>query len=197
MTRPTVNDTGHDLSERKVAVLATNGFEESELLQPLSALKKAGAHALVVSLPNTPNSIKGWADGNWGEDVPVDGTVGPLTADDFDALVLPGGVINPDLLRADAHAVDFVRSFFEQGKPVAAICHGPWMVVEAGAADGRTMTSYPSIRTDVQNAGAEWVDRSVVVDQGLVTSRSPADLEDFIDKMLEEIGEGVHAGQHA
>lgn len=197
MFDPNDNDTGYDLSERKVALLATNGFEESELLEPLSALKKAGAHALVVSLANTPDSITGWTDGNWGEDVPVDGTVSQLSSEDFDALVLPGGVINPDLLRVDAEAVDFVRGFFEDGKPVAAICHGPWMVIEAGAADGRTMTSYPSIRTDLKNAGAEWVDESVVVDQGLVTSRSPADMADFIDKMLEEIGEGVHAGQHA
>lgn len=186
-----------DLSDRTVAVLATDGFEQSELLSPVEALRKRGAEVKIISLPDTDQTIRSWKDGDWGDRVNVDGTVRNHTSKDFDALVLPGGVINPDKLRADQEAVKFVRSFFEDGKPVAAICHGPWLVVEAGAAEGRRMTSYHSIRTDVENAGAEWVDESVVVDQGLVTSRSPADLDDFNYKLIEEVNEGIHAGQHA
>lgn len=186
-----------DLSDRTVAILATHGFEQSELESPRDALEDAGAEVKIVSLPDSDASIRGWSDGDWGDTVEVDGTVRNHTSDDFDALVLPGGVMNPDTLRADEAAVGFVRDFFADGKPVAAICHGPWLIVEAGAADNRRMTSYGSIRTDVVNAGGNWVDQSVVVDQGLVTSRSPADLDDFNYKLLEEINEGVHAGQHA
>ncbi len=192
-----LSDQNADLSDRRVAILATDGFEQSELTSPLEALRNAGADVKIISLPDTDTSIRGWKDGNWGDEVDVDGTVRNHTSDDFDALVLPGGVINPDLLRRNDEAVGFVRSFFEDGKPVAAICHGPWLVVEAGAAEGRRMTSFNSIRTDLENAGADWVDESVVVDQGLVTSRNPDDLEDFNYKLLEEIAEGVHAGQHA
>lgn len=191
------DDKEYDLSGKKVACLATDGFEQSELLDPVDALKNAGADVTIVSLPDTSGSIRGWDGGDWGETVSVDATVDDVSVDDFDALLLPGGVINPDKLRVNEEAVEFVRSFFQDGKPVAAICHGPWMIVEAGAAKGRKMTSYPSIRTDLQNAGANWVDESVVVDQGLVTSRSPDDMSDFIDKLLEEVQEGVHAGQHA
>lgn len=188
----------HDLSKRKVALLATNGFEQSELSSPLEALRAAGAQVSIVSIPKSSDTIRGWADGDWSkETVKVDGTVPEMKADDFDALVLPGGVINPDQLRVNEDAVSFVRDFFAAGKPVAAICHGPWMIVEAGAAKGRRMTSYPSIRTDVENAGATWIDEAVVTDQGLVTSRSPKDLDDFNRKMVEEIAEGEHAGQHA
>lgn len=186
-----------DLSGRSVAILATHGFEESELFEPLEALREAGAETTVVSLGDTSEKIKGWANGDWGESIEVDATVEDCSPNDFDSLVLPGGVMNPDRLRTDADAVSFVRSFFEEGKPVAAICHGPWMIAEAEAARGRRMTSYPSIRTDIENAGADWVDREVVVDQGLVTSRSPEDMEAFIAKVLEETAEGVHAGQHA
>lgn len=186
-----------DLSDRSVAILATDGFEESELTEPLDALKDAGASVRVVSIPETPETIRGWSDGDWSGTVSVDQTVEVADVDDFDSLVLPGGVMNPDTLRMHGAAVDFVNDFFEAGKPVAAICHGPWMIVEADAARGRTMTSYPSIRTDVKNAGAHWVNESVVVDQGLVTSRSPKDMDDFVRKVLEETYEGVHEGQHA
>jgi len=186
-----------DLSDRTVAILATHGFEQSELESPRDALAEAGADVRIVSLPETDEHIRGWADGNWGDDVSVDGSLDDYEVEDFDALVLPGGVMNPDRLRADEDAVSFVRGFFEEGKPVAAICHGPWLIVEAGAADNRRLTSYPSIKTDLTNAGGNWVDESVVVDQGLVTSRSPEDLDDFNYKLLEEINEGVHAGQHA
>lgn len=183
----------HDLSEKRIALLATDGFETSELLQPLEALRSAGAHVDIVS--PSGGTIRGWSDGAWSDRVSVDRTVAEADAHDYDGLLIPGGVMNPDSLRMDDDAVSFVRDFFADGKPVAAICHGPWLIVEAGAADGRTMTSYPSIRTDLENAGAEWVDEQVVVDQGLVTSRSPADLPAFVDKMLEEFHEGVHTGQ--
>lgn len=186
-----------DISSRSIAILATNGFEESELFEPLEALREAGADAKIVSLSDTPGSIRSWAGDDWGKTIDVDQTVDQTSSRSFDALLLPGGVMNPDRLRLDEDAVSFVREFFAEGKPVAAICHGPWLVVEADAAKGRRMTSYPSIRTDLENAGAQWIDDEVVVDQGLVTSRSPEDMDAFIEKMLEEIDEGVHAGQHA
>ncbi len=187
-----------DLANCKVAILATNGFEESELMSPLAALKAAGATISVVSIEKSAGTIRGWSDGDWsGKSVTVDGTVPNMKADSFDALMLPGGVMNPDTLRTNKDAVSFVREFFSAGKPVAAICHGPWLVVEAGAANGRRMTSYPSIRTDVTNAGATWVDESVVTDRGLVTSRSPKDLEDFNAKMIEEFAGATRARQHA
>ena len=137
-------------------------------------------------------AIKGWKDGNWGDAEQVDRTVADAKAEDYDALLLPGGVMNPDKLRMDTDAVAFVRAFFDQHKPVAAICHGPWLLAEAGVLRGRKLTSYPSIRTDLTNAGAEWVDEEVVVDNGLITSRSPKDLPAFNAKMVEEIAEGVH-----
>jgi protease I len=188
----------NSLAGKKVAILATDGFEESELVSPLEALKNAGANVSIVSIEDSADSIRGWSDGTWSEKTTkVHGTVPTMKAADFDALMLPGGVMNPDKLRTSIDAVSFVRDFFSAGKPVAAICHAPWLFIEAGAAKGRRMTSYPSIRTDVTNAGATWVDKSVVTDQGLVTSRSPEDLKDFNAKMLEEIAEGVYAGQHA
>lgn len=183
----------YDLNDRRIAILATDGFESSELLQPLEALRAAGAGTDIVA--PAAETIRGWSGGVWADRVAVDVAVEEADPDHYDGLLLPGGVLSPDALRLDEDAVDLVRDFFAQGKPVAAICHGPWMIVEAGAADGRTMTSWPSIRTDLENAGAEWVDEEVVVDQGLVTSRSPADLPAFVDKMLEEFEEGVHAGQ--
>jgi len=190
--------SAHSLAGKKVAILVTDGFEESELVSPLEALKNAGANVSIVSIQDSANSIRGWTNGTWSEKtIKVDGTVPTMKAENFDALMLPGGVMNPDKLRTNTDAVSFVRDFFSAGKPVAAICHAPWLIIEAGAAKGRRMTSYPSIRTDVTNAGATWVDKSVVTDQGLVTSRSPEDLKDFNAKMLEEIAEGVHAGQHA
>ena len=191
-----MKSANYDLSDRSVAILATDGFEESELMQPLDALEEANAQVKIISVSSTRDRIRGWAKGNWGDDIAVDGVVSDVSVDEFDALILPGGVMNPDSLRMDAEAVAFVRGFFSSGKPVAAICHGPWLIIEADAAKGREMTSYASIRTDLVNAGSRWVDEEVVVDEGLVTSRSPADLDAFIDKMLEEIGEGVHIGQH-
>ena len=183
------------LSGKKIAILATNGFEQSELLEPKKALEEAGAQTHVVSLGS--GSIKGWKDKNWGDSVDVDVTLAEASADDYDGLVLPGGQMNPDILRADEKAVAFVRDFFTQHKPVGAICHGPWLLVEAGVVDGRTVTSYKSIQTDMKNAGANWVDQEVVVDQGLVTSRQPEDLPAFNAKLIEEFAEGKHKGQIA
>jgi protease I len=178
------------LSGKNVAVLATNGFEQSELEKPVEALKQAGATVHVVS-PES-GTIKGWKGTDWGNDVKVDKILGEVTADEYDALVLPGGVLNPDQLRVNKDAVDFVNSFVEDRKPIGAICHGPWTLVETNALKGRTVTSYPSIRTDLINAGATWVDEEVHVDNGLVTSRTPKDLPAFCQKLVEEIGEGVH-----
>ena len=186
----------YDLSKKRVAILATDGFEQSELFEPLEALRGAGAAVDIVSPEEkSGGQIRGWNHGEWGESIDVDRPVTEADTEAYDALVLPGGVLNPDSLRKDQESVDFVRRFFAQHKPVAAICHGPWMVVEAGAAQGRRMTSYASIKTDLQNAGAAWVDEEVVVDNGLVTSRSPADLDAFIRKLLEEIHEGAHVAQ--
>ena len=178
------------LSNKKVAVLATDGFEQSELEQPVAALKDAGAEVHIVSLKS--GAIKGWKEGNWGDEVKVDKTVADAQAGEYDGLVLPGGVMNPDKLRADEKAVAFVNSFFEDKKPIAAICHGPWTLIETGKLKGRTVTSYPSLKTDLKNAGAEWEDKEVVVDMGLVTSRNPNDLPAFCKKMVEEIAEGKH-----
>lgn len=176
---------------KRVAILATNGFEQAELLEPKRALEDAGATTTVVSLEG--GEIKGWNQKNWGESVPVDKTVDECSADDFDALMLPGGVMNPDKLRMDQRAVEFVRGFFEQGKPVGAICHGPWLLVEADVVQNRRMTSWPSLKTDLRNAGANWEDSECVVDDGLVTSRKPGDIPAFNSKLIEEIGEGKHA----
>jgi len=184
-----------NISGKRVAILATDGVERSELVEPRAALDAAGAKTTVVS-PKS-GSIKSWADGNWSDDIPVDLLLEQARADDFDSLMLPGGVRSPDRLRTDKRAVDFVRSFFEAGKPVAAICHAPWMLVEAGVVRGRTVTSWPSLQTDIRNAGGDWVDREVVVDEGLVTSRKPQDIPAFNRKMIEEFAEGVHVGQRA
>ncbi len=183
------------LDGRRVAVLVDNGFEQVEMTSPMEALREAGAEPIVVSPQR--ERVKGWKHTEWGDTFDVDVHLDSARADDFDALVLPGGQMNPDNLRLNRTAVDFVRAFFEAGKPVAAICHGPWLLVEADVARGRRVTSWPSIRTDLRNAGADWVDEPVVVDSGLVTSRKPDDLPQFNRKMVEEIAEGVHAGQHA
>ncbi|HTE44882.1 MAG TPA: type 1 glutamine amidotransferase domain-containing protein [Gemmatimonadaceae bacterium] len=178
---------------KRVAILATDGVERVELIDPRKALDAAGATTTVVSPKN--GSIKGWEHDHWGDDISVDLPLAQARADNFDALMLPGGVMNPDHLRQDKSAVEFVRSFFEAGKPVAAICHGPWMLVEAGVVQGKTLTSWPSLKTDIRNAGGDWVDREVVTDEGLVTSRKPDDLPAFNRKMIEEFGEGIHEGQ--
>jgi len=180
-----------NLNGKRVAILATDGYEESELLEPKRALDEAGAQTEIVSLQ--AGEIKGWKHTDWGGSIAVDATVQEADCADYDALVLPGGVMNPDKLRTVPEAVGFVRGFAEAGKPIAAICHGPWTLIEAGAVNGKRMTSWPSLQTDLKNAGAEWVDQEVVVDQGLVTSRKPDDLPAFNRKMIEEISEGQHA----
>jgi protease I len=183
-----------NLNGKKVAILATDGFEQSELLEPRKALQAAGAKTILIS----PNArVKGWNKENWGETLNTDVALKEAKPDDYDALLLPGGVMNPDSLRQEKSAVTFVRAFFEAGKPVAAICHGPQLLIEADVVRGRTLTSYPSVKTDLVNAGANWVDKPVVVDEGLVTSRKPDDIPQFNAKMIEEIAEGKHAAQSA
>lgn len=182
------------LAGKKVAILVADGFEESELLKPMAALKAAGATTVIVS-PHA-DSVKSWTGEGFGKAISVDCPLEQANTDMFDALLLPGGVLNPDTLRTHDDAVDFVRGFFDDGKPVAAICHGPQLLIEADVVEGRRLTSYPSIRTDLINAGADWVDEAVVVDQGLVTSRKPDDIPAFNRKMIEEIAEGVHSGHH-
>jgi protease I len=180
------------LTGKKVAILATDGFEQSELLDPRQALEEAGATTTIIS-PNE-GEIRGWNEDDWGESVEVDLTLADADPRDYDALVLPGGVQNPDTLRTIPEAVEFVKAFFEAGKPVAAICHGPQLLIEANVVKGRKLTSFPSLKIDLKNAGADWIDEEVVVDQGLVTSRRPDDLPAFNAKLVEEIGEGRHEG---
>ena len=183
------------LSGKKVAILVEDGFEQVELTSPKQALEEAGAKTHIISPKR--DKVKGWEHTKWGQEFPVDVTIEEANASDYDALVLPGGVMNPDKLRTNSQAMHFVRSFFDQAKPVAAICHGPWALVEADVVNGRKVTSYPSIQTDLKNAGAIWVDQEVVVDQGLVTSRNPDDLPAFNRKLVEEIAEGRHERQRA
>lgn len=188
-------NNGKSLEGKRVAILATNGFEEVELTSPREALQNAGAEVVIVA-PKS-GTITSWHEDDWGGQFEVDMTVFEAKSEHFDSLMLPGGVINPDQLRQNKDAVDFVRSFFEAGKPVAAICHGLQTLIDADVVQGRTLTSYPSLQPDLENAGATWVDKEVVVDSGLTTSRSPKDLEAFNKKMVEEIAEGVHEEQHA
>ncbi len=183
------------LSNRSIAVLSTNGFEEVELTAPVERLKEEGATVHIVS-PEA-DKITAWNHDHWSIEVDVDQTLANANADDYDGLVLPGGVINPDQLRVNEEAIAFVKAFFEAGKPVAAICHGPQLLINAKVAEGRKLTSVKNISQDLINAGANWVDEEVVVDQGLVTSRTPDDLPAFNDKLVEEFAEGVHEGQHA
>jgi len=185
--------TPSNLSGKRVAILATDGVEQSELTEPRQALKDAGAHPVVVSPKD--GSIKAWQHDHWGDEIKVDLNLNDAKADDFGALMLPGGVMNPDRLRQNEKAVQFVKDFFTAGKPVAAICHGPWMLVEADVVRNRTLTSWPSLKTDIRNAGGDWVDREVVTDMGLVTSRKPDDIPAFNRKMIEEFAEGRHTSQ--
>ncbi|MCM4157400.1 type 1 glutamine amidotransferase domain-containing protein [Gramella sp. AN32] len=181
--------------EKRIAILATNGFEESELKSPKEAMENEGFQVDIVSLKK--GSIKSWAKDDWGEDYSVDYTLDDVTAKDYNALVLPGGVMNPDNLRTDENVLKFVRDFFEQKKPVAAICHAAWTLINADVVKGRTMTSYHTLRKDLENAGAYWIDKEVVVDEAFVTSRNPDDLPAFNAKVIEEIKEGKHELQHA
>ena len=173
------------LNHMRIAVLATEGFEESELKVPAATLRAAGAEVIIVS-PQA-ESIKGWKDKNWGESIPVDLALGQAAAADFDALLLPGGVINPDRLRLEPKAALFVRAFYDESKPIAAICHGPWMLIEANLVRGRRITSWPSLKTDLINAGAEWVDEAVVEDGNIITSRKPDDIPLFTEKLMETL----------
>lgn len=177
------------LKEKKIAILATDGFEQSELLEPMEALKKAGATVQIVSL--NKGAIRGWKSKDWSKKVDVDLSLDETSAEMFDALMLPGGVLNADKLRTEPEAVDFVRDFAAAGKPIAAICHAAWLLVEADVVRGKKMTSWPSLKTDLINAGAYWFDEEVKVDQGFVTSRKPADIPEFNKKMIEEFKEGI------
>lgn len=179
------------VKDKKVAVLVENGFEEIELTSPMNALEQAGVTVQVIS-PQA-GKVKAWDHDHWGIEIPVDKNLKDANPEDYDMLLLPGGVLNPDTLRTNKEAVAFSQHFLEQGKPLAAICHGPQTLIETGMLQGRTMTSYPSIKTDLINAGVNWEDKEVIVDNGLVTSRSPKDLEAFNKKMIEELGEGKHA----
>ena len=181
------------LSGKSIAIVATDGFEQSEQTEPLKALREAGAEVHVVA-PKA-GSIQGMKHDEKGDRVPVDNLIEQVSPDDYDALVLPGGVANPDRLRMNPKAVQFIRHFFDTKKPVAAICHGPWTLIEADVVRGRTITSWPSLKTDLTNAGARWVDQDVVTDQGLVSSRKPDDIPAFNRKMIEEFAEGRHTAQ--
>lgn len=181
------------LDGKRIAFVATDGFEQVELTRPWQDLEESGATLRLISLES--GQIQGVNHMEMGDRFDVDETVDEADASDYDGLVLPGGVFNPDALRLSDRAVQFVRSFFDQSKPVAAICHGPWTLVEAGVVEGRTLTSWPSLKTDIRNAGGTWVDEEVHVDEGLVTSRKPDDLDAFCAKAIEEFAEGKHAGQ--
>ena len=183
------------LNNRTIAVLSESGFEEVELTEPVKRLKEEGATVHIIS--SKSGKLKAWNHDHWSIEVDIDKTLSEVNADEYDGLVLPGGVINPDQLRVNDDAIAFVKAFFEAGKPVAAICHGPQTLINAGVVEGRKLTSVKNISQDLINAGANWVDEEVVVDQGLVTSRTPKDLPAFNDKIVEEFAEGIHEGQHA
>jgi protease I len=183
------------ITDSRVLIIATHGFEQSELVVPRDKLREAGATVDVAS-PQS-GEIRGWKGKDWGEPVKVDKTLDQVKVEDYDALVLPGGQINPDLLRVDEKAIGLIRQFVKSGRIVAAICHAPWLLVEVDAVRGRNVTSYHSIRTDVVNAGGRWVDREVVTDKGLITSRNPGDLDAFVGKIIEEIREGRHEKRRA
>ena len=180
-----------DIKGKKVAIITEHGFEEVELTSPKKALEEAGAIVHIISAQK--GSVKAWAHDHWSIELPVDVALKEANPYDYDALVIPGGVMNPDSMREQKEYVAFAQHFLEQGKPLASICHGPQLLIETGMISNRTLTSYPSVKTDLMNAGAHWEDKEVVVDNGLVTSRSPKDLEAFNKKMVEEISEGKHA----
>ena len=184
---------GTQLNGKRIAFLATDGVEQVELTEPWKAVEKAGGTPELVSLES--GEIQGFEHFDKGDRFPVDKPVSEADPLDYDALVLPGGVINPDILRTDPGAMEFVRAFFEQGKPMGAICHGPWSLVEADVVEDRRVTSWPSLKTDIRNAGGTWVDERIIVDRGLFTSRKPDDLPVFCAKLVEEVAEGVHAEQ--
>lgn len=182
-----------ELRGKRIAILVEQGFEQTELTEPRQALEDAGAETDLISPEE--KKVKGWADKKWGKSFKVDVQLNEARADDYDALLLPGGVMNPDKLRLKPEAIAFIKSFVDAGKPIAAICHGPWTLIDAGAVRGRKMTSWPTLKTDLRNAGAEWVDEEVVVDNGIVTSRKPDDIPAFNRKMIEEFREGIHPRQ--
>jgi deglycase len=184
-----------DLNNLKVAILVTEGFEQQEMTEPRKALEAAGAETMIVS--PSEGEVQGWQHFDKADKFPVDVPLADADPNEFDALLLPGGVANPDQLRMKPEAVKFVKDFFDAGKPVAVICHGPWTLIEADVVRERTMTSWPSLKTDLMNAGANWVDEEVVVDNGLVSSRNPGDIPAFNERMIEEFAEGVHTRQRA
>jgi protease I len=184
-----------NLNGKKVAILVDQGFEQVELIKPRKALDNAGAETKVVSPQE--GEVRGWNIKKWGKSIAVDVPLESADPSEFDALLLPGGVMNPDKLRINSQAVEFVKHFIDAGKPVAAICHGPWTLIEAGGVQGRTLTSWPSLQTDLRNAGANWVDQEVATDKGLVTSRKPDDIRAFNKKMIEEFAEGAQARRAA
>jgi protease I len=180
----------NELRGKRIAALVDDGFEQVELTEPKQALEDAGAQVDIVS--PQPQKVKGWQHTEWGDEFTVDRRLDSVSAGDYDALLLPGGVMNPDRLRTNQRAVALVKAFAEAGKPIAAICHGPWTLIDAGVVRGRTLTSWPSLATDLRNAGANWVDQECVNDNGLVTARKPADIPAFNKKMIEEFAEGQH-----
>ncbi len=179
-----------DTNQKKVAILTANGFEEIELTSPKKAMEEAGFKVDIVSMEK--GKVKAWNHDHWSITLPVDVPLSSANIEDYDGLMIPGGVLNPDQMRAHKEYVQFAKSFMESGKPVASLCHGPQLLIETGLLKGKKMTSYPSIKTDIKNAGADWQDKEVVVDNGLVTSRSPEDLEAFNKKLVEEVREGIH-----
>jgi protease I len=188
-----------DIKQARILIIATDGFEQAELTVPLQKLREAGATVEVASPEKTrePGKIRGWDQTDWGSTVPVDKRLDQVDPSAYDAVVLPGGQINPDKLRLEPKAIELVKRFVDDGKVVAAVCHGPWLLIEAGAVRGREVTSWPSLKTDIANAGGRWVDREVVADNGIVTSRNPGDLPAFVSKIIEEIGEGRHSRRSA